>query len=54
MSESAVLIAMGSAFQSFGARREKSLGHLERCPGVFREGTLSFPVSADLSARVGL
>ena len=42
------------AFQSFGARREKSLGRVERCPGVFREGTLSFPVSADLSARVGL
>ena len=36
-SESAVLIAMGSAFHSFGARREKSLGCVERWPGVFIE-----------------
>ena len=26
---------MGSAFHSFGARREKSLGRVERWPGVF-------------------
>ena len=29
-SESVVLIAVGSAFHSFGARREKSLGRVER------------------------
>ena len=28
-SEAAVLITMGSAFHSFGARREKSLGRVE-------------------------
>jgi len=41
-------------FHSFGARREKSLGRVERCPGFFREGTTSFPASADLSTREGL
>ena len=49
-----VLIEMGSAFHSFGARREKRLGRVERCPGVFRDGTTSFPASVDLSAREGL
>ena len=49
-----VLIEVGSAFHSFGARREKSLGRVERWPGVFSVGTASLPVSADRSAREGL
>ena len=53
-SESAVLNALGSPFQSLGARREKSLGRVERWPGCFREGSASFPVLADLSEREGL
>ena len=53
-SESAVLSAMGSLFHSLGARREKSLGRVDRCPGFFSEGSISFPVLADLSERVGL
>ena len=50
----AMLIAMGSAFHSFGARREMSLGCVEHWPGVFSEGTTSFPALADLSAQGGL
>ena len=53
-SESAVLSAVGSSFQSLGAKSEKSLGRVERCPGCFREGSASFPVLADLSEREGL
>jgi len=50
-SESAILSAMGSSFQSLGARREKSLGRVECCPGCFREGSASFRVLADLRER---
>ena len=49
-----VMIAMGSAFHSFGARSEKSFGCVERWPGVFSEGTNISPASADLRAREGL
>ena len=36
------------------ARRAKSLGQVDRCPGVFSEGSVSIPVLDDLSERVGL
>ena len=52
-SESVVLSAAGSLFHSLGANRTKSLGGVDRCPVVFSEGSVSIPVSADLSARRG-
>ena len=51
-SESAVLSAMGSSFQSLWARR--ALGVWSVAPGCFREDSASFPVLADLSEREGL
>ena len=49
--ESAFLTAMESLFHSLGARREKSLGRMEPCPGCFREGSDSFLVLNDLSEQ---
>ena len=45
---------MLTAIGSLGARREKSLGRVERCPGCFGEASASFSVFADLSEREGL
>ena len=40
-SESVVLSAPGSLFHSLGASRANSLGRVDRCPGVFSEGSVS-------------
>ena len=37
------------SFHSFGVKREKSLGRVDRCPGCFSEGFASLPVLAELS-----